>query len=267
MGRTTFLAAGTALLAATLTLTACGGGDGGKSDGAAPKSTLDAATSSATPSGADNSAKPPAELVTAALDNFKNAKSVHVKANFKGEGQAMSLDFHLGADQSDGTMQGGFGNGPATVKLRTVDGKFYMGADSAFWQGMLGDKTFASMLDGKWVLFPASQAKQFKTFLGVRQFDRDVFAQPRKDLTASSGLKTSRADVGGVPAIGVTGPDGKMTVFTAANGTPRLLRLSSTAAIGEMPEGTFDFTEYDAPLQIQAPADAIDTNKIKKART
>ncbi|MEV5571573.1 hypothetical protein AB0L06_16100 [Spirillospora sp. NPDC052269] len=263
MGRTTILTAGAALLAASLTLSACGG-DGGKGDGAAAKSTLDAATSSASPAGPDNSAKPPAELVKAALDGFKNAKSVHMKGEFKDEGKTMRIDFRLGDGQADGSMQGDFGKGPATMKLRTTGGKLYMGADAAFWEDSVGDKTLATMLGSKWVLFPSSQSKEFKSFLSIKQFDKEVFAPLRKAFPgASGGLKTSRADVGGTPAIGITGPDGKATVFVAANGTPHLLRMTSAKAVGEMPEGTFEFSEYDAPLQVEAPADAIDISKIK----
>ncbi|MFC5181052.1 hypothetical protein [Actinomadura harenae] len=262
MGRTTTMTAGAALLAATLTLTACGG-DGGKKDDAAPKSTLDAATSSAAPSGADNSAKPPAELVKTALDAFKNAKSVRMRGDFKDDGQAMRLDARVGTDKADGTMQGGFGSGPSTVKIRTTGGKFYMNADTAFWADTLEDKTTGAVLGGKWVLFPSSQAKQFQTFLGLQQFDQEVFTPLRKEFTASGGIRTRREDIGGVPAIGLTGSSGKTTVFVSANGTPQLLRINSTAPVGELPEGTFDFSEYDAPLQIDAPADVVDISKVK----
>ncbi|WP_026412043.1 hypothetical protein [Actinomadura oligospora] len=263
MGRTTRLTAGTALLAATLTLTACGGGDG--KSGAKPSSTLDGPMTSAPPSGADNSAKPPAELVKAALDGFRNAKSVHVKADFKDEGKPMRLDFRLGQDQADGTMQGSFENTPATVKLRTTGGKLFMGADASFWENMLGDKSAGAMLGGKWVLFPSSQSKEYRPFLGIRQFDQQVVAKMREVIaTRSDGFEGSRADVAGTPAIAITGPGAKSSkMFVSANGTPHLLRLSSTVAVGDMPVGSFDFSEYDTPLQIQAPADAIDLSKIK----
>ncbi|RFU41544.1 hypothetical protein DZF91_11290 [Actinomadura logoneensis] len=201
--------------------------------------------------------------MTAALDAFKNSKSVRMKGDFKDEGQAVRIDVHVGTTQADGSMQGSFGNAPSTVKLRTLDGRFYMNADQAFWAGTLGDKTTGAALDGKWVLFPPSQAKEFKTFLGLRQFDQEVFTPLRKDLTVSGGLTTRREDVGGVPAIAVTRPGGKSTVFVAASGAPRLLRLTSTQPVGEMPEGTFDFSEYDAPLNIQAPPNPIDISKAR----
>ncbi|MCP2339610.1 hypothetical protein [Actinomadura rupiterrae] len=259
MGRTTSITAGAALLAATLTLTACGG-DGDKK--AEAKATVDAAKSSA-PSGGENAAKSPAELVTTSLNRFKSAKSVRLTVDYRDEGKPVHIDFRLGVDQADGTMQGSFGSQNATTKLRSVGGKLYMSGDASFWGNLTGDNAMGQKLGGKWVAVPVGEVKEFKAFLGIRQFDQEIFAQLRKTFPAASGgLVSSRTDVKGVPAVGIAGPGGKEAlVFVAASGAPDLLRFRSSESIGDMPKGEFDFSEYDAPLQIQAPTDVIDLGK------
>ncbi|MEV5576269.1 hypothetical protein AB0L06_40090 [Spirillospora sp. NPDC052269] len=260
MGRIEILAAGAALLATTLTLAACGG-EGGKGDGAKPKSTLDAATSSApaTPAGPDNSGKPPADLVKAALNGIEHAKSVRWKGDFTEDGQTFHVDLRLTDDAADGSMQVDGG----VTKFRAKGGKLYLIADPATLEEDLGDKALAARLAGKWVLYPVGEFKEFRSFLSLQKFDREVIGQLRKVFSSvSAGGGPVRADVGGTPTLAITGSDHTTTMFVAANGTPRMLRFNSTVAFGGLPVGQFDFSEYDAPLKIDAPVDPIDIRKV-----
>ncbi|MFC4906376.1 hypothetical protein [Actinomadura gamaensis] len=272
MGRSTSLpllrlAGATALLlAAPLTLTACGGdgGNGGKKSEAKVGSTPAAAESSAAPE-SPIEAYPPEKVLEAGLEDFKVAKSVRVAGDFDDGGNPMRVDFRLGVDVADGTMQGSDKGRAVSTKLRSVGGKVYMSGDAGFWESMTGDKATGRLLGGRWVIVPAAETKDFKPFLGVRQFDEAMFKRFRKGLASGSGgLTEGHESLRGAPVFAIGPLAKKPVVYVAASGTPHLVRLQTSGLGGDVPDGGFDFTEYDAPLQIQAPADAIDIGKMGK---
>jgi hypothetical protein len=87
------------------------------------------------------------------------------------------------------------------------------------------------------------------------------FADPRKlskEIFRTDGevfTKGPTSVIGGRPAIALRGKD--MILYVATTGTPYLLRIDPLKPEPTVKEG-IDFLDYNAPLEVAPPADAVE---------
>ena len=179
------LVAATALTA-TLALTGCG--NDATTEGSTSASPSGSASSSSSPS-----PKQPTmgELYTKVRAASLAAESGHLKGEVTQEGQKTTLEVAGAADGSNQKLTVGVGDGEADIL--TVNGKYYMTGDKAFWKEQTGDAKAADLLVGKYVQISSSDAKELgELSLGAlleEMFEQDELSTMEK-LTSSVETRT-----------------------------------------------------------------------------
>jgi hypothetical protein len=178
-------------------------------------------------------------------------KSVHVKGKIVKEGQTLELDVHAGAAEGEGTLVIGGG----TLDIRLVDGIAYLRGDEAALQALGAPPAEVSSTADKWLKSQAAGGpfESFTLFLD-RQKLFDSLLDPKGTL--ESGETTT---VSGKKAYTLvdTSTDGG-TLYVAATGKALPLRIAAAGTEG----GTVDFLDYDAAVNVEAPADAVDLSQL-----
>lgn len=238
------LRAGIVPVVAALALAGCGSSDSGDTAGGSAGSPAKTTEAPKKPSGA--------ELVKQAKATALAAKSGRVVGSVTDEGKQMSIDL---AGTLDGTNQaltmGMGGEGEATIL--TVGGKNYMTGDTTFWTTQAGAEA-AKMLDGKYVLVPAAEAKEMGD-MKLKGLLDEIFAEDMSALE-SANSKVEETTVDGQKAYTLSdrvGGGGASMVVTA-DGKATLIKL--TAPKDE--PGEMTFSEWNAAKPVAAPsADSI----------
>ncbi len=210
--------------------------------------------------------KPATTIISDARKALLASTSVHVMGAFTAvasSGAATSmqrLDLRLtrikGTPAATGTVTTVTGSGAkastVTLSLIRLGSRLYVRGDRAYY-ARIGPK--AAAVAGHWLALPVSQ---------------DESVASVTDLTAiAAGFSGAAGDrVEGTRQLGDTtvvvvtaGPGASLSV--SATGAPRPVRLqrSDTAPAGVA--GTLDFSEYDAPLTVAAPAGAVDLATVR----
>ncbi|MCA0145697.1 hypothetical protein [Blastococcus sp. LR1] len=128
------LTAASTVAAATLLLSACGGGP------------LEGKTGP--------------EVADAAADALEKADSVHMAGEIEQDGEMSSVDIHLQGEDATGTLS--FGD--IELQLLTVDGVSHLQAAPEFWASFGMPESIAANFDGRWVLVPEDVAGDFSEF-------------------------------------------------------------------------------------------------------
>jgi hypothetical protein len=237
-----------ALTTGGLGVAGCGG------DSASTSSATAAAT---TGTAADNgvaslSAK---EILTKAAAAANAASSVRIVGNVDQDGQQLSLDLTLGKDVAGGT----FGFKGYQVQVRLVDNTFYLKAPAGFYDSVGNSGAAIGQLVGdKWFGIPLDNASASDEFGALQSFtDKGkLFDSLLKDA-ADATVKGS-SDVNGQPVVLLD--DGKGgTLAVATTGEPYPLQAQESSSDNS---GTLNFTDWNAPVNVTAPADAIDLGSL-----
>ncbi|HZD74396.1 MAG TPA: hypothetical protein VE776_11025 [Actinomycetota bacterium] len=238
-------------LAAVLLLAACG----------SAKSQLGSPTSTTRP---DNgvAAKTAADILGDAQRALRNARGVHVVGTLLSQSDAITMDIRLGAGRGHGTVKAE----GARLEVLAVNGHTYI-RGKKFWRKVgtddgnarLGDQ-LANLIGERWVLLSGRRAANplvgaAKALVDLRTFADQVFA----DVERARLVKGTRGTVNGQPAFSVDDRQGWL-LWVATTGPPFPLRIE--AKPGSAAEGKVDFQEYGIAVQVQEPADALDTSKL-----
>lgn len=237
--------AAVALTAGGLGMTGCG------SDSAATSSATAAAT---TGTAADNGVASlgAKEILAKATDAANGASSVRIAGNIDQGGQQISLDLTVGKDTADGTL----GIKGQQVDVRLVGGTFYMRAPAAFYEslGKTGGAAIGQLVGGKWFSVPLDNSAAAQQFASFQAFtDKStLFDSLLKD--AENATVKGTGDVSGQPVVLLDDAKGG-TLAVATTGEPYPLQVSGS---GDGSAGTINFTDWNAPVNVTAPAGAID---------
>ena len=245
-----------ALTAGGLGVAGCGG------DSTATSSATAAATASTgTTAAADNGvASLGAQEILAKASNAANsASSVRIAGNIDQNGQQVSLDLTLGKNAADGTL----GIKGQQVDVRLVGGKFYMRAPAAFYESLAktGGAAIGQLVGGKWFSVPldnSATAQQFAAFQSFTDKSK-LFDSLLKD--AQNATVKGPGDVSGQPAVLLDDAKGG-TLAVATTGEPYPLQVTGS---GDGNSGTINFTNWNAPVNVTAPADALDVGALLSA--
>lgn len=237
-------------MAATALLTAaCGPEKLGAAGTPAPT-----ATTPTKPASNGIEAKSADEILSAATAAFAGAKSVHLKGTMVDSGETTGLDLSLGAAGSRGTVRAPIEKGKSvSISILSTKRNFYLKSPE-MWRSV-GGAQMANLIGDRWVLVPKKNNADFKDFermTDLKKFANDVFK------TSGTMVKGKTIVIDGVPAIGLRGSDG--TLYVATTGTPYPLKIvpKKPAKQGE----GLAFLDYDAPLNVTPPANALDLSKL-----
>ena len=234
-----------AVTALVLVTGACGPDDSGT--GAKPAK----ATTPASNGFAEKSAQ---EILSAATTAFKGATSVHLSGYMTEDGDSMSVDLRIGQNASRGTIEAPMNGKSYKLSFLSVDSKYYLKAPAMFRD--VGGAAAAELIGNRWVLVPKDGSKEFGDFEKIVSIDNiadDILGDPPGQLN-----KTGTSEINGKTAVGLEGGDGVLYISTTEPHYPLKLVPSQPGARGE----GLDFLDYNAPLTVTRPADAIDLGKL-----
>jgi len=234
----------TACLGLALLVGACG-------HPSSTSSTRSPSSPSATPTNgiADKS---PKQIIAAAKKALASAKSVHMKGTLRESGQRYTFDLFLKRASAKGSMTAPMqGIKHAQFDFVLAEGRMFI-RSSTLWK-QAGGTAAATLLNNRWVVLPGSSIRDFP-FRNVKTFTRSMGSGP-KGKPRLAGAVTM---INGRPAIPVK--SGDSIVYVATTGEPVPLRvMPSSHSAGT---GVADFTDYNVPVKIGPPPNAVDLNQL-----
>jgi hypothetical protein len=219
------LTAATAMAALiTLTASACGGAT---------------TATSTTTNGLEN--KSPADVLQNAASALAGAKSVHVV----GTGHSLRLDIRMQDDSATGTFTV---PGTPQVKFTIIGSDGYINTDQAGLKAMGAPPSVQRLGAGRWLKVPVSDLKGFTL--------ADMASQLTAYRTRVTSAAVRQATLDGKNVVVISRQDG-WKLYVANTGPAYPLHA-------EFKKGSdadvVNYTEYDAPLHITAPSNAIDVS-------
>jgi hypothetical protein len=202
-------------------------------------------------SSSDNgvASKSPDEIVNAAVSAIDSATSAHVAGAVSNGGMPITLDLKLVAGKGGkGKMtESGLG-----FQIVAVNNEVYVNGSSAFWRHF-GGAAAAALLDGKWLKAPATG--QLASIAQVTNLHTLLNQLIVGHGTLTKGQQTT---VNGQKVIAVTDTSKGGTIYVATTGKPYPVEVIKPGAQG----GKITFDEYDQPVVLTAPPNAIDLSAL-----
>ncbi len=224
-------AAGLTLVIALMALAGCGGSSSG--NGVASKS--------------------PADIVAAAKVAADGASTVHVSGSTVTGGAPITLDLSLVAGRGG---RGRLSENGLSFELVEIDGTIYISGSSAFYKHFAGPAA-AQLLQGKWLKAPVSNSSfaGLSSLTDLRSLLDAALATGNKTL-AAAGTRT----INGQAVVGVRDTSQNGTLYVATTGQPYPIEISKSGAGG----GRITFEEWNKPVTLTAPANAVDIEQLQK---
>jgi hypothetical protein len=222
-------AAGLTLVIAVSALAGCGGSSG---NGVASKS--------------------PADIVAAAKVAADGASTVHVSGSTVTGGAPITLDLSLVAGRGG---RGRLSENGLSFELVEIDGTIYISGSSAFYKHFAGPAA-AQLLQGKWLKAPVSNS----SFAGLSSL---TDLRSLLDAALATGSKTTAGTrtINGQTVVGVRDTSQNGTLYVATTGQPFPVEITKSGAGG----GTITFEEWNKPVTLTAPANAVDIEQLQKS--
>jgi hypothetical protein len=203
-------------------------------------------------SGNGVASKSPAEIVAAAKAAADSASTVHVSGSTVTGSAPITLDLSLVAGRGG---RGRIAENGLTFELIELDGTIYISGSSAFYKHFAGTAA-AQLLQGKWLKAPASNA----TFAGLSSLT-ELHKLLNAALTTSDKALTATGTgtVNGQAVVGVKDATQNGILYVATTGQPYPVEITKSGGAG----GTIAFDEWNKPIALTAPANAVDIEQLK----
>jgi hypothetical protein len=223
-------------LVAALMIAACGGSSGGAADNGVAAKSADQIVTQA----------------TQAIDAVHTARVSGDVGSAHGQG-AIHLDLHL----VDGTgATGSMSEGGLAFKLISVNNSAYVNGSPAFWK-QFGGSAAVQLLQGRWLRAPAATGP-FASFASLTDLHKLVAGL----LTGHGALtKGSTSTIDGQKVVALTDKTNQGTLYVATTGKPYPIRIANGGSGGG---GQLDFSDFNQPVTVKAPASSIDITKLHK---
>jgi hypothetical protein len=196
-------------------------------------------------------AKSPNEIVAGAKTLADAAKSVHVSGTLKSAGTPITINMTLLAGKGG---SGQLSQNGLSFQLIQIHGTVYIKGSAAFYQHIAGAAA-AQLLQGRWLKAPASSG-------GLAALASLTDLHTLLDTTlASHGTlrKGAITSVNGQKAIAVSDSSTGGTLYVATTGPPYPVKVS----IGGSSSGAVTFSQWNEPVTVIAPANAIDVTQLQ----
>lgn len=178
------------------------------------------------------------EIATKATTALGAATSLKIKGEVGGE-EKIALDLQVRGKDGRGTvvMSG------QPVEVIRVGQDIYLKADNAFWQRFAeGQTDLVNAVQGKYLKVPSSDPD----FGSLASYFDIVLSFPNESIE-----RGETKVINGIAVVALLSPDPDVggTLYVATKGQPFPIRLEGPAI-----QGTVDFTDYNTPVEIAAPA-------------
>jgi hypothetical protein len=222
--------AGLSLVVALTALAGCGGSSSG--NGVASKS--------------------PAEIIAAAKRTADGANTVHVSGSTVTAGTPITLDLSLVAGKGG---RGRIAENGLSFELIELEGTIYIKGSAAFYKHFAGTAA-ARLLQGKWLKASATSTSfgGLSSLIELHKLLDAALASSDKALV-STGTHT----VKGQAVVGVKDTAQGETIYVATSGKPYPVAATKSGAGG----GTIAFAEWDKPVTLTAPTNAVDIEQLQ----
>ncbi len=181
------------------------------------------------------------------------ASAVHVSGSLKSGGTPLTLDLNLVAGEG---AQGEISQNGASFKLILVGNTAYISGSPAFYRS-LGGSAAAQLFNGKWLKASAASGEfaSFKQLADMRQLIDTTLA------SHGTLVKGATTTVNGQQVIAITDTVKDGTLYVATTGKPYPLQIAK----GGSESGKITFDNWNRPVTITAPANAVDLSELKAA--
>ncbi|HWF50557.1 MAG TPA: hypothetical protein VG294_07955 [Solirubrobacteraceae bacterium] len=211
-------------------ISACGGGASSSGNGVAAKS--------------------PNEIVSSALNAIDSAKSAHISGKVISGSSPITLNLHLVSGQGG---KGAMSEGGLSFQIEVIGQEVYINGSPDFWKHF-GGAAAAQVFQGKWLKAPASGQ-----FASLAQLS-NLHALLSTVLSTHGALtKTGTSTINGQNAVGVRDSAQGGTLYVATTGKPYPLEIVKKGGQG----GRIVLNEFDQPVSLTPPPNAIDISKFK----
>jgi hypothetical protein len=130
-----------------------------------------------------------------------------------------------------------------SFKLITVGGEAYINGSAGFWKHF-GGTAAVQLLKGRWLRAPSGSG-DFASFAS---------------LTNVHKLLSALLEGDGTPVIAVHDTSKGGTLYVATSGDPYPIQITNNGTQG----GQLDFSAFNQPVTLTAPAQSIDISKLGK---
>ena len=193
----------------------------------------------------------PAAAVRAAQAAVAKASSVHVAGTAHSSGATVSLDLHIASGRgATGTVseQG------LSFKLIDLGGKVYIYGSPAFYR-RFGGSAAAKLFSGKWLQAPAN-TPEFASLTSLT----NLHALTGKLFEHVAGLRSGGlTSFEGQRALKLQETVHGGEILLATHGSPYPLLVAESGSEG----GRITFSEWNAPVPLKAPANAINISELQ----
>jgi hypothetical protein len=205
-------------------------------------------------SGSNNVASKSAEqIVSESKAAADSASAVHVAGALTSGGSPVTLDLSLVAGKG---ARGELSQNGASFKIILVGNTAYISGSPAFYRS-LGGAAAAQIFNGKWLKASASTG-DFASFGQLADMRKLIDSTLAGHGAISKGSTTV---VNGQKAIAVNDTSKQGTLYVATTGKPFPIQLSK----GGSESGKITFEDWNQPVTITAPANAVDLAELKAA--
>jgi len=198
-------------------------------------------------------ARNPEAIVQAAARAIEAVRSVRVSGSVDDASPKDEIRFDLDLVNGRGAT-GSLSERGLAFRLVTLGDVAYVKGSPAFWQ-QFGGASVAAQLRGRWLRAPADHG-DFASFAALT----DVHRLLATLLSGHGALtKGTTSDVAGHRVIAVHDASRQGTLYVAASGPAYPIRIENGSSDG----GQIDFSRFDAPVTLRAPAHAVSIYSLR----
>lgn len=191
-------------------------------------------------------------IVAAALNAAESAKTVHVAGSGSAEGSKVAIDLKI--DGEKGAV-GTITKGSLSVRLIRVGSRAYINGGTSFYERYGGPEA-AKLFKGRWLETSATSGEA--AALSDLTSLKSLLGSIRGHSSALKKGGTQKVD--GVQTIAVTDTQKHGTLYVATTGKPYPVAIVKKGAEG----GRFAFDEWEKPVSVSAPSNAINIEKLEE---
>ncbi len=198
-------------------------------------------------------AKTPSEILASAKVLADDASSVHVFGSIPSAGSPIALNLYLRAGRGG---RGQLSENGLAFELIQIRGTAYIKGSNAFYRHIAGP-TAAQLLQGRWLKASASTGS-LASLVSLTNLSQLLDTT----LTGHGALvKGATATVAGRRVLALKDPAEGGTLYVATTGPPYPVEVTK----GGAGAGSIVFDDWNEPVVVTAPEDAIDINQLESA--
>ena len=198
--------------------------------------------------------QPMKDIQDAALADMKSLESVRMAGDITTDGAEMSLDLRL---TTSGDCTGSISSDGAEAQIIGLGEDSYLKGSEEFWKQSAGPggeqqaKALIGLIGDKWAKVPGGG---FTEICDLDAFLDNLDDSSDADSEKEKGEVVGETEVDGTPAIEiVSDEDGEETTVWIGSEEDKHYILKMEVVGGDEP-GQFTFSEFNEPLDVQAPA-------------